>query len=74
MRKSKNINTSTVIHGDNNVYGFICEGCGAAGELELPIKAKDLSCPEGCGARYIQWLDPVSNKYKLTCVVAPMTV
>lgn len=29
-------------------------------------------CPEGCGARYVQWLNPISQKHELMCVVCPI--
>ena len=65
-------NITNVRNGNNNVYHFVCEGCGSEGELELPIdRHSPFGCPEGCGATYIQWQNP-DGKMQLTCVVAPV--
>lgn len=57
-----------------NKYHFICEGCGADGELEIEAGAEAIGCPEGCGAMYVQWHNPITNKPDLTCVVCPVFI
>lgn len=54
------------------LYDFICEGCGAQGLLASPNERYDFNCPEGCGARYIQWRPSPNEPWRLTCVVCPV--
>jgi len=54
------------------VYAFKCEGCGAEGEIAVPlVEFGPFGCPEGCGATYIQWRPPAGG-YALQCVVCPV--
>ncbi len=55
-----------------NVYHYICEGCGAEGELKVPFGNHRINCPVDCGAVYIQWCDPFTYLPKLQCVVCPV--
>ncbi|MBN1535217.1 MAG: hypothetical protein JW908_00690 [Anaerolineales bacterium] len=57
-----------------NTFHFICEGCGAEGELEIPKGSNTFSCPEGCGAVYVQWINSLNDKPvpDLKCVVRPI--
>lgn len=58
-----------------NFYHFTCEGCGAEGELEVPVGAREtFGCPEGCGATYVQWNNPLTEHPDLQCVVCPVMV
>jgi hypothetical protein len=58
----------------NHFYQFICEGCRSEGELGVPADLiyQQIRCPEGCGARYIQWHNPITEKPDLMCVVCPV--
>jgi hypothetical protein len=52
-------------------YDFVCEGCGAEGNLGIPTDlAGTFGCPEQCGATYYQWT--YEGKIQLTCVVCPV--
>lgn len=52
-------------------YSFVCAGCEAEGTLGVPEdQHKPFSCPEGCGATYIQW--KLNGVYRLKCVVCPV--
>jgi hypothetical protein len=65
-------NKSEQREGRFNVYNFVCEGCGSEGELKVPVDMSSVLCPEGCGARYIQWTNPQSASPELMCVVCPV--
>lgn len=55
-----------------NFYLFVCEGCRSEVELGLtPGDMRPFVCPEGCGARYVQW-EPVPGRPQLKCVVCPV--
>lgn len=59
--------------GDFHVYDYICEGCESEGELKVPVdRTKPFGCPEGCGATYVQWDNPISERTELMCVVCPV--
>lgn len=57
---------------DRTVWKFVCEGCGAEGQLELFKRdgMKLFGCPEGCGATYVPW-KPDGEHWQLRCVVKP---
>lgn len=57
---------------DRTVWKFVCEGCGAEGELGLFKRdgMKPFGCPEGCGATYVPW-KPDGKRWQLRCVVKP---
>lgn len=62
--------------GTGDVFFFVCEGCGEAGEITIP-HAKGMgqfNCPEECGASYIRWNDPIKGQPALQCVVCPVLV
>lgn len=51
-----------------------CEDCDADGDLTLQKSDgyKPFGCPEGCGATYVPWQNPLhANKWELKCVVLP---
>lgn len=54
------------------VFNFVCEGCGAEGELQLDKSdgMKSFGCPEGCGATYVPW--KYEGQWRLECVVCPI--
>jgi hypothetical protein len=53
-------------------YAFVCEGCGAIGDLGVPLDTTGtFGCPEGCGTTYIQYKD-LGAKWALMCVVRPV--
>ena len=55
-----------------NSYRFKCEVCGGEGNLELGVDLRrPFSCPEGCGATYVQWTPP-DGIPELRCVVRPV--
>jgi hypothetical protein len=57
---------------DEISFHFVCDGCGAEGDLTL-AKAdghKSFGCPEGCGATYVPW--KYLGEWKLECVVCPI--
>ena len=55
------------------VYEYVCEGCGSEGELKVPVDEHgSFGCPEGCGATYIQWSNPLTARMELMCVVCPV--
>ncbi len=40
---------------DNNIYYFVCQKCGAEGQVMLHMDETDpLNYPDGCGATYTQ--------------------
>lgn len=52
-----------------------CEECDAEGDLELLTAEghKPFDCPEGCGAVYVPWRNPMNfNRWELKAVVMPM--
>lgn len=56
-------------------YAYVCEGCGAEGNLRIGITQgmKPFGCPDGCGATYVMWRNPLNeNRYELNCVVCPV--
>lgn len=55
-----------------NHYQFVCEGCKCEGDLGVAADQQQVPCPEGCGALYIQWHNPITDKQDLQCVVAPV--
>ena len=55
-----------------NHFHFICEGCKCEGDLGVAADQQQVPCPENCGALYIQWHNPITNKPDLQCVVAPV--
>lgn len=58
-----------------NYYLFVCEGCGAMGELGIEAKGGGrFTCPQGCGATYIQWVDARDGLPALMCVVKPVWI
>ena len=75
MKKRTNIATR-----DDQVhihFRFVCEceECGAEGDLTLEVKdgMKPFNCPEGCGAVYVPWQNPLNFKrWELKAVVLPM--
>src|SRR5579872_16983 len=55
------------------IYDYVCEGCGAVGELGVSTDIHaPFGCPEGCGATYIQWQWQHDGVFKLTSVVCPV--
>jgi hypothetical protein len=56
-------------HDGQNYFTFVCEGCGSYGELAVPEEVNRFACPEGCGAVYIVWMNPLPS---LMCVVKPI--
>jgi len=57
--------------GGFNTYDYVCEGCGTAGELNVPEDQKlPFGCPGGCGATYVQWKE--NGESRLKCVVCPI--
>jgi hypothetical protein len=66
-------------HGDAEhiVFKYVCEceECGAEGDLTLDVKdgMRPFNCPEGCGAVYVPWKNPLNfNRWELNAVVMPM--
>lgn len=56
-----------------NVFYFECESCGAEGEIGVPVDLRSqFHCPEGCGAEYVQWHNPLTNAPDLMCVICPI--
>lgn len=56
----------------NFIYFFFhCEACEEEGHLKIPTDIKKFTCPS-CGALYILWFNPLTNKQDLKCVVAPI--
>lgn len=52
-----------------------CEECGAKGHMALDVKdgMKPFNCPEGCGAVYVPWKNPLNlNRWELNAVVMPL--
>jgi hypothetical protein len=68
MSKSKCIDETPM----KLLFHFVCEGCGAEGELELDKKdnLKSFGCPDGCGATYVPW--KYLGEWNLECVVCPV--
>ena len=59
---------TTGLRHDKYVYNFCCPACGSCGELGVPKESTWLPCPEKCGARFVQWLPPRSDRKALRCV------
>ena len=57
-----------------NEYYLVCEGCKSEGVLTVPVEALQISCPEKCGASYVQWNNPLTGKPDLQCVVSPVFI
>lgn len=55
-------------------FAFECEGCGTTGDLGIPVdERKPFGCPNGCGAMYVMWNNPLDEgKPNLMCVVCPI--
>lgn len=65
-------NVSCLQEDGENIYAFVCEGCGSEGELAIPEgDMHPFGCPDGCGATYIQWTPP-GKPPTLRCVVCPV--
>lgn len=70
-------NVATYADLVNIVFQFVCEceECGAEGDLTLDVKdgMKPFNCPEGCGAVYVPWQNPLNlNRWELNAVVMPV--
>jgi hypothetical protein len=48
---------------ENWIYQFCCPVCGSCGKLGVPKAARDIPCPEACGARFVQWFPPLRKDY-----------
>lgn len=55
-------------------YRCECRDCDADGRLSFPISERGpIACPEGCGAAYVPWRNPLNGgKWELKAVVMPV--
>lgn len=68
-------NVAKAVDAEFAHFDYAYEGCEAQGDLQVGFdrSMRPFSCPEGCGATYIMWRNPLNrNRHELKCVVCPV--